>query len=254
MSDIQNRIENVTNILQRDTVKIQNLPEYLDTSDATATATDISEGITAYVNGVKITGTMENLSNVISEQENIIANLQNIVNDKAGLSFQIPDGIKFAFSTVTSISDFNTSNVTDMSQMFEYCSNLASVSNLNTSKVTDMSAMFDYCTKLTSAPNLDTSNVTNMNYMFSQCNRLRSVPEYNTSKVADMSGMFQCCNDLVDVSIQNIVNMCINSDVTNIMYKNLSNSNLYSPLYNTVFDNSYYSDRLDELNTAGWTY
>ena len=55
-------------------------------------------------------------------------------------------------------------------------------------------------------------------------------------------------------SIQNIVNMCLNSNITTSTYKNLSNANSYSPLYQTKFDNSYYSDRLSDLTNAGWTY
>lgn len=46
--------------------------------------------------------------------------------------------------------------------------------------------------------------------------------------------------------------MCLNA--TNVVYKNLSNTSGDSPLRDTIFDSSYYSNRLSELTAAGWTY
>ena len=66
-------------------------------------------------------------------------------------------------------------------------------------------------------------------------------------------GMFRNCNNLSNASIQNIVNMCLNSNVIT-SYKNLNNTNSYSPLYQTKFDNSYYQNRWAELDAAGWEY
>ena len=68
-----------------------------------------------------------------------------------------------------------------------------------------------------------------------------------------MNLMFTNCNNLTNESIQNIINMCLNSNINNAN-KNLSNINSYSPLYSTKFDNSYYSNRLSELTAAGWIY
>ena len=276
-----------------------------------------------------VTGTLESgedLENVISEQENIIANLQNIVNTKAGTTFTVPAGMKFAQSTLTnipelntsnvtnmssmfaqcdnltSIPNFNTNNVTNMSNMFAYCTNLANIPDFNTSNVTNMTSMFDYCTNLTTVPQLDTSNVTNVHRMFEQCSNLASIPNFNTSKVTEMIYMFRGCSNLTNIpnfntsnvrdmsfmlmwcsnltsipqldtsnatsmyqmftscnnlsneSIQNIVNMCINSNITDVTYKNINNKNSYSPLYSTKFDSTYYSNRLEDLTNAGWKY
>jgi len=44
---------------------------------------------------------------------------------------------------------FETTNVIDMAEMFQYCNklNLKGVENFDTSKVIDMSKMFNYCQK-----------------------------------------------------------------------------------------------------------
>ncbi len=92
------------------------------------------------------------------------------------------------FNKMTSIdlSFLDTSEVTNMMDMFSGCSSLTSldVSNFDTSKVTNMHTMFDSCSILTSldVSNFDTSKVTDMFGMFCNC------PAWNTvdqTKFAD---------------------------------------------------------------------
>ena len=102
----------------------------------------------------------------------------------------------FQLTTIEGIANLNTSEVTDMSYTFLYCSELEGLdlSSLNTSKVTDMNHMFCGCKKMSHVilDNFDTSNVTNMARMFDGTEGLESldVSSFNTSKVTDMSGMF----------------------------------------------------------------
>ena len=145
-------------------------------------------------------------------------------------------------------------NVTNLSRAFASCYNITTVPNFNTSNVTDMSNMFNSCYNLTTVPNFNTSNVTYMTSMFLYCNSLVNVPQFNTLNVVNMYSMFRYCNNLSDASIQNIINMCLNSNVSNSTLKNLSNANTYSPLYYTNITSSRYSNRLTELSSAGWSY
>ena len=82
-------------------------------------------------------------------------------------------------TTINSIHNLVTSNVTDMSYMFHSCSSLTSldVTGFDTSSVKNMSAMFYECTGLTSLDlsKLDTSNVTDMFAIFSGSDNLSSV-------------------------------------------------------------------------------
>ncbi len=106
------------------------------------------------------------------------------------------------------LSAFDTSQVTDMSQMFFGCSSLTKldVTGFNTSNVTDMSNLFAYCDELESldVSGFDTSKVTKMRSLFSNCEKLEyiDVSGFDTSKVTLMDDMFADCHALkyVDVS------------------------------------------------------
>ena len=113
------------------------------------------------------------------------------------------------FDKMTSIdlSALDTSEVTNMSRMFQDCSSLTNldVSNFDTSQVTDMGGMFKNCRNLTSLDvrNFDTSKVTDMRFMFSDCSSLTSldVSNFDTSQVTDMSWMFCYCSSLTSLDL-----------------------------------------------------
>ena len=109
--------------------------------------------------------------------------------------------------TSLDLSGFDTSNVTDMGWMFNYCASLTSLdlSGFDTSSVTGMSVMFQNCASLTSLDlsGFDTSNVTKMAGMFSNCKDLTSLDlsGFDTSNVADMSNMFRSCTSLTNLNL-----------------------------------------------------
>ena len=101
------------------------------------------------------------------------------------------------------LSNFDTSNVTNMSYMLAGMNSLTflDLSNFNTPKVTDMSGMFDALSGLTSLDlsNFDTSKVTNMYAMFANMSSLISLnlSNFDTSKVTNMRYMFSLTNEYV---------------------------------------------------------
>lgn len=89
---------------------------------------------------------------------------------------------------INGLENLDTTNVTSMSYMFAGCSNvtLLNLSNFNTSKVTNMQDMFGEeasngrlysCKSLTNLDlsSFDTSNVTDMSRMFSNCKSLTNL-------------------------------------------------------------------------------
>ena len=91
------------------------------------------------------------------------------------ITFNNKENIK----TITKLTGLDTSNVTNMNNMFMGCSSLTTLdlSDLNTSKVTTMQEMFSGCTSLTSL-NLSDLNMKKLQYvahMFYECSSLTDV-------------------------------------------------------------------------------
>ena len=81
--------------------------------------------------------------------------------------------------TSLDVSNFDTSKVTNMSNMFYTCSSLTSldVSNFDTSNVTWMSNMFEKCSSLTSLNlgNFNLASCTHFDHMLYDCSALASI-------------------------------------------------------------------------------
>ena len=164
-----------------------------------------------------------NDSNSLYKEPNTnISSISNIKNsnffseneDYQIYSPKILDGIKFMFYgcklliSIPDISNWNTTNVKDMSFMFNDCKLLISlpdISKWNTSNVKDMSFMFNGCNSLISLPdisNWNTSNANDISGIFKGCNLLISLPDiskWNTSNVKDMNEIFSGCNSLISI-------------------------------------------------------
>lgn len=104
------------------------------------------------------------------------------------------------------LSNFNTSNITDMRYMFGSCMYLTSLSltSFDTSKVEYMNYMFDYCTSLKSIDlsSFVTSAVTNMSNMFHKCVYLTTInlSTFDMSAVTNVYDMFSECASLTTVT------------------------------------------------------
>ena len=121
-------------------------------------------------------------------------------------------------TSIEGIEYLNTSQVTDMHNMFSECSHLQTTdfSGFDTRKVKDMSHMFHNCGSLKSLDisNFNTSEVTDMRGMFESCIGLTSLDlsHLNTSKVSVMASMFQSCINLLSVNLsgwdtRNVISM-----------------------------------------------
>ena len=141
------------------------------------------------------------------------------------------------------LSNFNTSQVTDMYSMFNGMRNLTTLnlSNFNTSKVTDMSFMFYNMPNLTTLnlSNFNTSKVTKMQYMFADMRNLTTLDlsSFDTSNVKDMSRMFYDMSSLTTINLSNFDTSQV-TDMQKMFYgmSNLTTLNLSN------FDTSQVTD------------
>ncbi len=175
-----------------------------------------------------------------------------------------------ALTDISGLSDFDTSNVTNMSGMFSRAHSLEDISpiaNWNTKRVTNMSSLFlgtrsdpMIISSLKPLSNWDTSSLTDMSYTF-QCNigyttleglenwdtskvtslfctflmnknltTLKGIENFDTSNVTNMSCAFHECHKLTDASAIE------NWDVSKVeyMYNMFNISDKMSPKYSSL--------------------
>ena len=102
-----------------------------------------------------------------------------------------------------SFKDFRPTTTSKWFSFLTALTQITGMENLNTSEVTDMSRMFDGCSALTkiNVTKFDTKNVTDMSGMFYGCKALTQldVTKFNTKNVTDMSSMFHYCSKLTTI-------------------------------------------------------
>ena len=190
-----------------------------------------------YINGVNGTNKIYNIDTMTGEQQ--YQNLYNLFDSQldvtkiANIKITSSDNkISNMYSLfdsmhqVTNINiQMNTSNVTNMSDLFYDCWSLINVPNLNTIRVTNMTNMFTQCKNIVNIPNFNTSNVTNMYGIFDGCQNLKNISNLNTTKVINMASMFAVCGNLITIPIFNTSNVA-NMDSMFVFCSSLSQNSL----------------------------
>lgn len=164
--------------------------------------------------------------------------------------------------TITGLGNLNTSNVTSMCGMFNYCFKLQTfdIDKLQTASVTDMANMFYNCKSLTSldVSHFETGAVTDMSAMFKAIgDKITSLDlsNFNTHNVEDMNNMFAYINmletlDLTSFNTSSVKNM--NRMFESPCFKHIYVSELFKTdqvtKSNGMFD--AYCKKLPNFNTA----
>ena len=159
-----------------------------------------------------------------------------------------PNSIIAGYNHAKDILDNWDSTQTYLNEKFKNDYNLVFLPLIDTSNGESMKGLCNSCISLLSISLIDTSNVTNMNSMFYQCNVLSDVPILNTSKVTNFANIFSGCRTLTNASLDNILQMCINSLETNKTLTRLGFTATNYPA-SRIQALPHYQDFID----AGWT-
>jgi len=124
------------------------------------------------------------------------------------------------------VSNWNTSNVMTMTNMFEYSkiSDIIGIENWDVSNVKYMIGMFNHCINIEYL-NLSLWNVKKLMFagvMFDECKNLKSIgdiSDWNVKKLLNTTGMFYGCKKLTDIGDLNKWDI-INLDTYTRMFEN----------------------------------
>ena len=125
------------------------------------------------------------------------------------------------------LSSFDTSNVTTMSALCQGCRSLENLdlSNFDTSKVTNMSYMFTFCTQIKKLDlnSFDTSNVTNMQNMFTEMNALKEIIGIIDMKsVTNANNILSYCQQLKEIRLKNLKTNLLLNTTTNLSEESIN--------------------------------
>ena len=145
-----------------------------------------------------------------------------------------------------SAPDLNTSNVTNMNDMFLDVFNLKTIPKYDTSKVIYMNSFLGTQggedRNFTTFPNLDISNVKETSSMFRHRSKLVDLPPLNTNNVTSMQSMFYCCSSLEKIDITRFISS--NSEVCCNCYSLkqliIRNMDIIFSLESSTFKNCYH--------------
>ena len=109
------------------------------------------------------------------------------------------------------LSDFDTSNATEMGGMFMQCYKLKEIKGINkfnTSNVNSLKGTFQNCREMEylDLSNFDTSKVIDMRWTFNGCFNLKEIKginKFNTSNVNSLKGTFQNCSEMEYLDLSN---------------------------------------------------
>ena len=168
-------------------------------------------------NGETMAGTYECISVILYEngelhfQYGLEPKSDGKVLSKASVSDE--EGIRMLSpwnSYIKCVKADETIRFKSMKKMFQGCYNLKSVdfTNFDISQVTDMSYMFSDCgftsvISVISEKKLDMTNIKNMSNMFNQCGNLRylDLSDWTITKDCNVSGMFVGCSNLAAIKL-----------------------------------------------------
>ena len=156
---------------------------------------------------------MKTLKNYITEKILINKNSKIVYNYHPKTKDELKDIIKQKIESEgneCNLNDIDTSNITDMSNLFAYSEFNGDISKWNVSNVTNMICMFYETVFNQDISNWNVSNVKNMKGMFMRSQFNSDISNWDVSNIESMTSMFSGSKFNGDLS---------NWDVSNVKFK-----------------------------------
>ena len=219
--------------------------ESLDTSDATAVAGDLLKDKIAYVNGEKITGTLDTITDEIRMDASSVSmpiadgNVVTVAGtlDKTGI---LTDSLPVHINTTGNQIAAAVGLTPDIIKVGTNVMGIEGTYGAEDSSKNDVLSVPEGATTatitqmLTSLDSLDTSGLTSGVNLFKDASQLKSVPDLSTGAMTSTIRMFSGCNNLISMGQLNLAKSA-NTDYMFYNCSNLQRINLIAPTVETNF-------------------